>query len=189
MLANTRSPATEAFEQGLRELGYVEGKNIAIEWRLAQGRFEGLPELAADLVRLNVGVIVAPATPYVRAARNATSTIPIVFALVPDPVALGFVASLARPGGNVTGLSAMSADLLGKRLELLKEAVPGLRRVAGLHNPAGAWGPEWRRDAEAAAQALGMQLRFLEVREPGGFDGAFSTIARERAGALLVWAM
>src|SRR5262249_19708453 len=147
-LANVRSPATEAFERGLRELGYVEGKNIVIEWRLAQGKFERLPAPAADLVSLNVDVIVAAASPYIRAAREATSSIPIVFALVGDPVGDGIVTSLARPGGNITGLSNMAPELVAKQFGLLRETVPGLTRIAVFSdsNPG-----DWQKDAEAAA--------------------------------------
>jgi putative ABC transport system substrate-binding protein len=116
-LANVRSPGTEAFQRGLRELGYVEGQNIIVEWRLAEGRLERLPDLATDLVRLNVSVIVAPAPPYVQAARKATTTIPIVFSLVPDPVTMGLVTSLARPRGNLTGLANNPVEVHGKRVE------------------------------------------------------------------------
>ncbi|MBI3030395.1 MAG: hypothetical protein HYY64_12855 [Candidatus Rokubacteria bacterium] len=129
VLASIRSPATEGFERGLREFGYVEGKNILVEWRLVQGKFERLPEFAADLVRLKVDVIVAPASIYVRAAREATKTIPIVFALVPDPVAMGFVKSLARPSGNITGLSSIAVErVIGET-----GGVHGITNPGGLH--------------------------------------------------------
>jgi putative tryptophan/tyrosine transport system substrate-binding protein len=182
-LANVRSPATEAFERGLRELGYVEGKNIVIEWRLAQGKFERLPALAADLVSLNVDVIVAPAPLYIRAAREATGSIPIVFALVGDPVGYGIVASLAHPGGNMTGLSSQAPELVAKQLELLKETVPGLMRVAVFSdsNPG-----DWQNDVETAARTLNVQLQFLEVRDPAEFDAAFDKMVMERTEAVMV---
>ena len=188
VLASIRSPATEGFERGLRELGYVEGKNILIEWRLVQGKFERLPEFAADLVRLKVDVIVAPATPYVLAARNATATIPIVFALVADPVAAGFVASLARPGGNITGLSNIGGELNAKRLELLKEAVPKVRQVGVLTNPAGAGFPlaEVLKELEVAARLLGVQLQVQHARAQSEIDGAFAAMSREGARAVIV---
>ncbi len=190
VLANIRSPGTEGFERGLKELGYVEGKNILIEWRLVQGKFERLPEFAADLVRLKVDVIVAPAPAYVRAAKDATTTIPIVFALVPDPVAAGFVASLARPGGNITGLSNLQTELDAKRLELLKEAVPGLSRVGVLTNPPPPavlrWELDLRRGLEGAARSLGLELHVREVREQKELDEAFSAMVRQSVGAILV---
>ncbi len=184
-LANIRSPATEAFERGLRELGYVEGKNIVIEWRLAQGKFETLPELAADLVRLNVRVIVAPAQSYVRAASQASSSTPIVFALVGDPVGVGFVTSLAHPGGMITGVSSIAIDLSAKRLEILKETLPGLTRVAVLTD----WiigETEWRKQLESAARSLNVQLLWLEFRTPSDLEPAFSRMAAERTQAIMV---
>jgi putative ABC transport system substrate-binding protein len=150
-LANIRSPLTDDFERGLSELGYVQGKNIFIEWRLAQGKFERLPELATDLVRLNVDLIVAPSPAYIRAARQATSSIPIVFALAGDPVSNGFVASLARPGGNITRLTSIVDDLARKMLELLKETIPSATRIAVLCD----WVTDrWRGDVESAARLL-----------------------------------
>ena len=182
-LANIRSPATEAFERGLRELGYVEGKNIFIEWRLAEGKLERLPELATELVGLNVEVIVAPAPPYVRAARQATSSIPIVFALAGDPVGDGLVASWARPGGNITGLSTIADDLVTKQLELLKEILPGVTRVGLLSE----WRPgDWRRDLETAAASLKIQLLLLEARSRSEFETGFSKLLGERPEAVLV---
>lgn len=188
VLASIRSPAIEGFERGLKELGYIEGKNIIIEWRLVHGKFERLPEFAADLVRLKVDVIVAPAGPYVRAAKNATSTSPIVFALVPDPVAAGFVASLARPGGNITGLSNIQGELNAKRLELLKEAVPKVRQVGVLTNPAGAGFPlaEVLKELEVAARSLGVQLQAQYAREPHEIDGAFAAMSRKGVSAVIV---
>ncbi len=188
VLANVRSPATEGFERGLRELGYVEGKNILIEWRLAGGKFERLPELAAELVRLKVDVILAPAAAYVSAAKQATSTIPIVFALVPDPVALGFADSLARPGRNITGLASLAnVQMVAKRLELLKETVPGVRRVAVLLDTTGATTsvPEALSALEAAARSLRLELRIVRVGGAKELGRAFDTMLRDRPGALL----
>jgi putative ABC transport system substrate-binding protein len=175
-----------AFIQGLRELGYVEGKNITIEWRFSGGKYERLPELAADLVRLKVDVIVAPATQNVAVAKQATGTIPIVMTGSGDPVGSGLVVSLARPGGNVTGLAVLSTEIVGKQLELLKEMVPKVSRVAILWNPTN---PPHRRALEAAkiaAHSLGIQLDALEAQRPDDLERAFAAMTRERAGALLV---
>jgi len=177
----------EAFRQGLRDLGYVEGSNVLIEYRDAEGKFERLPALAAELVALKVDVIVAGGTPLILAAKQATRTLPIVFAAASDPVTDGLVTSLARPGGNVTGFSNIAPDLVGKRLELLKQAVPGVNRVAILWQPGGTGErteQDMRKGAEAAARALGVRLQFLEARGPADFDRAFSDMTRERAGAL-----
>ena len=179
-------PRLEAFRQGLRELGYVEGQNIAIEVRSAEGKVERLPGLAAKLVRLKVDVIVAAGTQAALAAKQATSTIPIVMAAVGDPVATGLVASLARPGGNLTGPSLMLPELIGKQLELLKEVVPKVSRVAVLWNSANPLGPPQMREAEGAARALRVRLQLLDVRDPNDFDTAFAAMTKERAGALLV---
>jgi len=176
----------EAFRQGLRELGYVEGQNIAIESRWTEGKDDRLPALAADLVRSKVDVIVAETGAATRAAQQATRTIPIVMSLVNDPVGSGLVASLARPGGNVTGLTIMSPDLVGKQLALLKEVVPKVSRVALLRHPDNPASVAQLREAEAAAQALGVRLQTLEARSPQEIDGAFAAMTRERAGALLV---
>jgi putative ABC transport system substrate-binding protein len=173
----------EAFRQGLRDLGYVEGCNVVIEYRGAEGKPERLPALAAELVALKVDVIVVGSTPQALAAKQATRTLPIVFASAPDPVENGLVTSLARPGGNVTGLSALAKELVGKRLEQLKQAVPGVSRVAVLWQP-GAFGERTERDmlkgAEVAARALGVRLQFVEARGPEDFDRAFSDISRAR---------
>ena len=178
-----------AFIQGLRELGYVEGQNITIMHRSSEGRYERLPDLAAELVRLKVDVIVAPAAQNPVAAKQATRTIPIVMTSHPDPVASGLVASLARPGGNVTGLSARAGpEIVGKQLELLKEAVSEVSRVAVLGNPGNQAYPLLLGEAKVAARSLRVQLQHLEVREPDGFDRAFAAMTRERAGALLVQA-
>jgi putative ABC transport system substrate-binding protein len=176
----------EAFRQGLRELGYVEGQNIAIESRWTEGKDDRLPALAADLVRSKVDIIVAETGAATRAAQQATRTIPIVMSLVNDPVGSGLVASLARPGGNVTGLTIMSPDLVGKQFELLKAVVPKVSRVALLRHPDNPASAAQLREAEAAAQALGVRLQTLEARSPQEIDGAFAAMTRERAGALLV---
>ncbi|MBR1284849.1 ABC transporter substrate-binding protein [Bradyrhizobium sp. AUGA SZCCT0177] len=179
----------EAFRQGLRDLGYVEGRNVVIEYRDAQGKLEPLPALAAELVALKVDVIVASSTAAAQAAKQATAVIPIVFATVPDPVATGLVTSLARPGGNVTGLSNLNADLVGKCLEYLTQAVPRVSRVAVLWQP-GAFGERTEKEmlqaAAAAARALGIQLQFVEARDPADIDKAFSEITGARADALTV---
>ena len=179
----------EAFRQGLRDLGYVEGRNVVIEYRDAQGKLEPLPTLAAELVALKVDVIVASSTAAALAAKQVTTVVPIVFATVPDPVASGLVASLARPGGNVTGLSNLNADLVGKGLEYLTQAVPGIRRVAVLSQP-GAFGERTEKEmlkaAEVAAGALGIQLQFVEARGPSDIDKAFSEITGAHAEAVTV---
>ena len=176
----------EAFRQGLRDLGYVEGQNIAIESRWAEGKYDRYPALAADLVRLKVDVIVAQGGAATQAVQQATRTIPIVMSLVLDPVGSGLVPSLARPGGNVTGTSFMGPDLVGKQLQLLKEVVPKVSRVALLRNPANPASAAGLRDAEAAARALGVRLQALEARDPQEIDSAFAAMTRERAGALLI---
>jgi putative ABC transport system substrate-binding protein len=182
-----RPPLLDAFRQGLRELGWVEGQNIVIDYRYAEGRFDRLPDLAAELVRLKVDIIVAQPVPAVAAAKNATETIPIVMISGGDPVVLGFVASLARPGGNVTGSSyGVGLELVGKQLELLKETVPKVRRVAVLWNPANPGHPPAIREVNVAARSLGVQLQLLEARGSNEFDGAFAAMAKERVGALLV---
>jgi len=178
----------EAFRQGLRELGYVEGQNIAIEVRSAEGKYERLPALAAELVRLRVDAIVVGSTPAAFAAKQATMTIPIVMAGVGDPVGSGLVTSLARPAGNITGLSLLTSELSAKQLELLKEALPKVSRVAVLWNPATQSHPLILREAKAAAQALGVQLQLLEVRNPDDFERAFGVATRRRAAGLLVLA-
>jgi len=176
----------QALRQGLRELGYVEGQNIAIEFRWAEGKYDRLPGLAAELVRLKVNVVVAFSPPAVQAAKQATETIPIVMAAVADPVAMGFVVSLARPGGNITGLSSMQRELVGKRLEVLKEVVPKVSRVALLGNPANPNYASLVRDAQAAARALGVRLESMEARDPSEIDNAFAVMTTAGAGAVLV---
>ncbi len=174
-----------AFQQGLRELGYVEGQSIAIEYRWAESQDERLPDLAAELVRLRVDVIVATIAVAVQAAKHATKAIPIVM-VVNDPVAAGFVASVARPGGNITGLSMMMTEVVGKQLEMLREVVPKISRVAVLGNPANPGSAPQLRAAEMAARALGVRLQPLEARDPSEIDRAFAAMTRERAGAFLV---
>ena len=182
------STRTEAFLQGLRELGYVEGKTITIEWRWAQDRVEQLPELAAELVRLNVDVIVTNGTPASQVAKNATRTIPIVMAVVGDPVGTGLVESLARPGGNATGLSNLTPELSGKRLELLKEVVPRASRVAVMLNPTNPNHQLDLKETQVAARTLGVELQPIEVSNPNTFQGAFATMTRDRVRALIVLA-
>lgn len=176
----------EGFRRGLREHGYVDGQNIVIEYRFSGDNDERLTSLAAELVALKVRLILASGTPASFAARDATKAIPIVMGgLAADPVETGLVTSLARPGGNVTGMTMMSADLSAKRLELLKSTVPGLTRVAVFWNPANpAYGPVLR-ELRAGAQTLGLDLQVLEVRAPSDFEGALVAATKQRAGALL----
>jgi ABC-type uncharacterized transport system substrate-binding protein len=180
----------QAFQQGLRDLGYVEGQNIRIEYRYTdvalQGHPELFPRLAAELVGFKPDVLVVSVTEAALAAKKATSTIPIVMVSVPDPVGAGLVSSLARPGGNVTGLSRESRDLIGKNLQLLKETLPDITRVGVLANPADPLKPAMVADAEKAARSLGVQLKIVEARAPTELEGAFSTIRTDRAGAMLV---
>ncbi|RPH54073.1 MAG: ABC transporter substrate-binding protein [Acidobacteria bacterium] len=171
----------------LRDLGYVEGQNITIEFRSSEGKYERLPDLAAELVRLKVDVIVAPANENVVVARQATRTIPIIMAGSFDPVESGLVASLARPGGNVTGLSFRAPEIEGKRLELLKEIAPRVSRVAVLSNPTNRAIHSSLAEVEVAARSLRVQVQILEARGPDEFQGAFAAMTRERAGALLVF--
>jgi len=183
------SPATaghhaQAFMQGLRELGYVDGQNIVIEYRWADGKLERLPDFVADLVHAKVDVIVSSATPAVRFAKEQTSAIPIVMAGVTDPVEAGFVASLARPGGNITGLTHLSTDLTGKRLELLKEVVPRLLRVAVLWNPNHPGQPLAYKESQVAAQALKVKLISMEARDREEIDRVLSSMGKERPQAL-----
>jgi putative ABC transport system substrate-binding protein len=190
---NTLSPDTitdraRAFRQGLKETGYVEGENVAIEYRWAEGQFDRLPALAAELVRRRVTVIAATgAVAPALAAKAATTTIPIVFGVPEDPVRFGLVASLARPGGNLTGINFFNSELVAKRLELLRDLVPGAARVAALVNPANAVNTETAlRDVDAAARAIGLQIQVLNASTSGEIDAAFATVARERPDALFV---
>jgi putative tryptophan/tyrosine transport system substrate-binding protein len=176
----------EAFRQGLRELGYVEGQTIILEPRWAEGKYDQYPALAADLVRLKVDAIVASGGAATKAAQQATRTIPIIMSIVIDPVGSGLVSSLAHPGGNLTGTSMMATDLVGKQFEVLKEVVPKVSRVALLWNPANPGGAPQLREAEAVARALGVGLQTLEARNPQEIDSAFAAMTRERTGALVV---
>jgi putative tryptophan/tyrosine transport system substrate-binding protein len=176
----------EAFRQGLRELGYVEGKNIVIEWRSAEGTLDRLPARAAELVRLKVDIIVTAGPPATRSAKEATVTIPIVFAQDGDPVASGFVASLARPGGNITGLSTLAPELSGKRLELLKEIVPRLSRVAVLGNSTNPANAQVLKETELAAGVFGVKLQYLDVLDPKDIETAFRAASKGRADAVLM---
>jgi putative tryptophan/tyrosine transport system substrate-binding protein len=185
--SSTTAPhVVEAFRQGLRDLGYVEGQNIVVEYRYANGKAEALPDLAAELVSLEVDVIVASGTPGPLAAKSATKTIPIVMASAGDPVRTGLVASLARPGGNVTGLSTLTPDLGGKRLQLVKELLPGVSRVAVLWNAANPYTVLLVREIEAAARTLRVQIQSLEVRGPDDFQNVLPTAISGGAGALVV---
>ena len=176
----------EAFRQGLRELGYIEGKNIVIEWRSSEGKADRLPALAAELVRLKVDVIVTSGPVATRAAKEATTTIPIVMAQDIDPVGSGFVASLARPGGNITGLSTFRPELSGKQLELLKEIVPRLSRVAVLGTSTQPGYAQQLREVELAAGAFGVKLQYLDVLSPKDIETAFRAADKGRADAVLM---
>jgi putative ABC transport system substrate-binding protein len=182
-----QEPLTKAFEDGLRELGYVEGRNVVIERRFARGRQELLPDLAEELVRLDVDVIVTGGNPVIAAVKRATSTIPVVMAAGRDPVGSGFAASLAHPGGNITGVTSdPTPEVQGKRLELLKEAVPRATRVAVLWNPLPPGAEIYRKTAEDAAVKLGISLRSVEVRGRDEFESAFAAMARDRVDAVVV---
>jgi putative ABC transport system substrate-binding protein len=175
----------EAFREGLRDHGYVEGTNVVVEYRWADGNEERLRSLVAELLRLKVDLIVTSAPAATRVAKEATTTIPIVMVLVADPVAFGFVASLARPGGNVTGFAYLLPEVSGKRLELLKEAVPALSRVAVLWNAANPYKPFDLKEVEAVADALRVGVNAFPVREPKDFDDAFKAAVKSRAGGLI----
>jgi putative ABC transport system substrate-binding protein len=179
-------PNLGAFRKGLRDLGWVEGQDFALEARFADGKPERLPELAAELVRERVDVILVGSTQGALAAKRATSTIPIVMVTTGDPVGGGLVASLAHPGANVTGVTALGQVLSGKRLELLKETVPGVTRLAVLANPTSPYTEPFLREREGAARALGLQLQVVEAHDPPRLEQAFAAMARERAGALMV---
>jgi putative ABC transport system substrate-binding protein len=180
------SARLEAFRQGLRELGYVEGKNIVIEWRYAEGKLDRLPALAAELVQLKVDIIVTGPPSATRATKEATVTIPIVMAQDTDPVANRFVASLARPGGNITGLSTLATEISGKQLELLKEAVPRLSRVAILGNSAVPGNAQSLKEMELAAGAFKVQLQYVDVLDLKDIETAFRAASKARADAVLV---
>jgi putative ABC transport system substrate-binding protein len=183
---SVNSARVEAFRQGLHELGYVEGKNIVIEWRYAEGKLDRLPALAAELVHSKVDVIVASAPPPTRSAKQATATIPIVMSYDDDPVGNGFVASLARPGGNITGLATLAPELSGKQLELLKEIISRLSRVAVLGSSIHPGTAQSLKEMKLAAGAFGVQLQYLEVQSPKDIETAFGTARKGRADAVLV---
>jgi putative ABC transport system substrate-binding protein len=177
----------EAFLQGLRELDYVEGQTFAMEYRWGEGRIERLPELAVELVRLDLDVLVATTSAAVQAAMNATQTIPIIMAGGGDPVGLGLVASLARPGGNVTGPSVMNTEVVSKRVQMLKEVVPGLRQVAVLVNSVNPIHALFMQETEPTARKLGLELQAIEVHGPEDFEPAFAAATRGKAGALIAF--
>jgi putative ABC transport system substrate-binding protein len=182
------SARVKAFRQGLRELGYVEGKNIVIEVRYAEGKLDRLRELAAELVRLKVDIVISGGPAVTRAAKEASSTIPIVMAFDNDPVGNGFVASLARPGGNITGLSTLAPELSGKQLELLKETIPKLARVAVLGNSTEPGYAQVLTEMELAAEALKVKLQYLDVLSPKDIESVFRAASKGRAQAVLVLA-
>jgi putative ABC transport system substrate-binding protein len=190
VLANPGADARlEALRRGLRDLGYVEGRSLVIEYRNAAGNADRYPALVAELMALEVDVIVAPPTPAALAAKRATSSVPVIFIGAADPVNDGLVASLARPGGNVTALSVIAPELTGKRLEQLKHAVPAVSRVGVLWNPGGSGGrteAEVLQASDTAARGLGLQLKYVETRTADGIDKAFVEIVRARAGAVMV---
>jgi putative tryptophan/tyrosine transport system substrate-binding protein len=183
---STISARVEAFRQGLRELGYVEGKNIVIEYRYAEGKFDRLPALADELVRLKVEVIVTAGPQPTRPAKEATSTIPIVMAHDPDPVGSGFVASLARPGGNITGLATLAPEISGKQLELLKEIVPRLSRVAVFGTSTRPGNAQSLKETDLAAGTLGIRLQYLDVLSSKDIETVFQAASKGRAEAVLV---
>ena len=176
------------FREGLRDLGYVEGRNILIEYRWAEGKYERFPALVAELIALKVDVIVTAGTPAALAVKKAAPSVPLVMAAVGDPIGVGLVASLARPGGNSTGLTAIAPELEGKRLELLREVVPKLSHIAVLWNPDNPFQADSLKETRAAAQVLGIKVQLLGVRTPEELPAAFAAILRERPGALLVLA-
>ena len=188
LAAGTGGGSTKIFRQSLSELGYVDGRNLAIEWREAEGKPERFADLATELVRLKVDAIVAMAPAATFAAKRATAVIPIVMVNTPDPVQLGLVVSLARPGGNITGATTLSADVSVKQLELLKEAVPRADRIAVLWNPTNPWHPLAVKGAEAATSSLAVQLQAVPARTPEELGNAFTAMTRARARAVLVLA-
>jgi putative tryptophan/tyrosine transport system substrate-binding protein len=181
------TPWMNEFRAGLSELGYMEGQNIIIDYRYWEGKLERLPELAAQLVRLNCDVLLTGGVEATEAAKNATKTIPIVMAFSgADPVRRGIITSLAQPGGNITGLASINADLSGKRLELLKEVVPKLSKMAVLSSPTGPAGPTGLKETQAVAQSLGITIQSFEVKNPDEIEGVFKTATKQRVGALMV---
>ena len=186
LLVGGREPFSGQFLDGLRDLGYVDGQSIQLEWRSAEGRLNALPDLAAELVRQKVDIIVASETPAVHAAKRATTEIPIVMAPAGDPLGTGLVASLARPGGNVTGLSAATAELAGKSIEIIREIVPSMRRVAALADPSNPFSKPFLEQIHLAAGTAGVAVHVANVRTPEEFEPAFAEIERERAQAVIV---
>jgi putative tryptophan/tyrosine transport system substrate-binding protein len=184
--ASAMVPRANAFRQGLRELGYMEGKNILIEYQYADGKLDRLPALAAELVRLNIDIIVSGGPAATRPAREATSTIPIIMAQDGDPVGNGFVASLAQPGGNITGLSTVAPEMSGKRLELLKEIIPKLSRVAVFGNSSDPGNARVLKETELAAAAFGLKLQYIEVVSLADIETAFRSASKGRADAVLL---
>jgi putative tryptophan/tyrosine transport system substrate-binding protein len=186
----TSNPMTdelqESFRQGLRDHGYVEGQSILVEWRAAEGRADRAKALAVELVGLKVDVIVAIFTPAVQAAKDATSVIPIVMAPAGAPVATGLVTSLARPGGNITGIAGLDAELQGKRIQLLQELLPGLTRVGLLINAADPFAKPFVYEAQVAAKSTGVRIHIVDVRRPQDIDGAFAAMAQQHADAVIV---
>ena len=180
------STRSEAIRLTLRELGYVEGKNIVIEYRYADGKLDRFPDLVAEMVRIKVDIIVVASAPGARAAKNATKTIPIVMLVGIDPVEMGLVESFARPGGNITGFTSITGELGGKRLELLKEAVPTIARVAVLYDPANPGGVTVVKEVQTVARPLDLTVQFLEVRSTDGFESVFAALSKERPDGLLV---
>jgi putative ABC transport system substrate-binding protein len=176
----------EAFREGLKEYGWVEGQNISVEYRFAEGKEDALPGIAAELVQSRLDVVVAEGTAATRAAKTVTQTVPIVMATSADPVGTGLVASLNRPGGNITGVSLQTGELSGKRLQLLTEIVPGLARVAVLSNPLNPSIALVLEQTKAAAQSLGLEIHVVEVQAPDKFESAFAAVTAARAGALIV---
>ena len=183
---SANSARMEALRQGLRELGYIEGKSIAIEWRSANGNLDRIPALAAELIRLNVDIIVSAGPAVTRATKEATATIPIIMAQDTDPVGNGFIASLARPGGNITGLSILAPEISGKQLELLKEIVPRLSRVAVFGTSTNPGNTQQLKETEFVARAFGVKLQHLDVRDPNDVETAFRAASKGRANAALV---
>jgi putative ABC transport system substrate-binding protein len=185
----SKSDRTETFRQGLRELGYVEDKNIFIEWRHHERNIDRLPALATELVRLKVEIIITGGAPASRAANGATTTIPIVMTQIGDPVASGFVASLAHPGGNITGLSTLAPELNGKRLEILKEVIPGLSRVGIFGSSTSPDNAPSLKEVELAAKALKLELRYFDILSPKDFESAFRAATKDRAQGALMMAL
>lgn len=186
LLVGNREPFSKLFWVGLRELGYIDGQNLQIEFRSAEGKLERLPELAAELVRLKVDIIIASETPSVQAAKRATNEIPIVMAPSGDPVGTGLIANLARPGGNITGLSAAAAELAGKSLELIREILPSVSRVAALADPTNPFTKPFLEQIQLAGRTIGVEIQAVMVRETEEFDVAFSEMERNRIEAVIV---